>query len=369
MNNRIKTAHVRKPPQESLQYSWAEPKNQTHGLPRCSHLFLNRRDIRKLERFQVSLLRIKRQDRITNNEVLIRADMESLEAIITRQRLRWAEHLERMPDSRLPKEIIFSELASGKKPRGAPKRRYKDQLKVTLKKTEIDPAKLGDGSYRKKSLENEYSWKNSSFSEQQKAAWRDEESWEKSKNSKPSEPSYYFMRWLRPTFPCEHFARCEGSQNMESRQQMWDFGIQNPLFEIQDSFWWNLLLDFKPKGTRYKFVTLGVSFLTMWINSWISHDVTAAMLMSPNNEMAVMLVSRSNPPGIESYYYANVFVEKHDCWSREWNPRIVTNPMICRLVPCPPRLEIGNELDLELAIRDPLIHELGSKIRGPPGFL
>ena len=42
-------------------------------------------------------------------------------------------------------------------------------------------------------------------------------------------------------------------------------------------------------------------------NSWISHDVTAAMLVSQNNEMAAMLVSRSNPPGIESYYYANVF--------------------------------------------------------------
>ena len=42
-------------------------------------------------------------------------------------------------------------------------------------------------------------------------------------------------------------------------------------------------------------------------NSWILHDVTAAMLVSPNNEMAAMLVSRSNPPGIDSYYYANVF--------------------------------------------------------------
>ena len=30
------------------------------------------------------------------------------------------------------------------------------------------------------------------------------------------------------------------------------------------------------------------------------------MLVSPNNEMAAML-ARSNPPGIESYYYANVF--------------------------------------------------------------
>ena len=53
-------------------------------------------------------------------------------------------------------------------------------------------------------------------------------------------------------------------------------------------------------------------------NSWISHDVTAAMLVSPNNEMAAMLVSRSNPPGIESYYYvfltsSFVFIEKHGC--------------------------------------------------------
>ena len=49
------------------------------------------------------------------------------------------------------------------------------------------------------------------------------------------------------------------------------------------------------------------SVLFTLYNSWISHDVTAAMLVSPNNEMAAMLVSRSNPPGIESYYYANVF--------------------------------------------------------------
>ena len=46
---------------------------------------------------------------------------------------------------------------------------------------------------------------------------------------------------------------------------------------------------------------------TLKQNSWISHDVTAAMLVSPNNEMAAMLVSRSNPSGFESYYYANVF--------------------------------------------------------------
>ena len=49
------------------------------------------------------------------------------------------------------------------------------------------------------------------------------------------------------------------------------------------------------------FCPLNLSFkLTFNISkkaySWISHDVTAAML-----------VSRSNPPGIECYCYANVF--------------------------------------------------------------
>ena len=41
------------------------------------------------------------------------------------------------------------------------------------------------------------------------------------------------------------------------------------------------------------------------VNSWFSHDVTAAMLKSPNNETEAMLKSTSNPPGIELYYYAN----------------------------------------------------------------
>ena len=38
-----------------------------------------------------------------------------------------------------------------------------------------------------------------------------------------------------------------------------------------------------------------------------SRDVTAAMLVSLNKGTAAMLVSQSNPPGIELYSYANVF--------------------------------------------------------------
>ena len=38
-----------------------------------------------------------------------------------------------------------------------------------------------------------------------------------------------------------------------------------------------------------------------------SHDVTAAILVSQNNETAAMLVSQTSPLGVELFSYANAF--------------------------------------------------------------
>ena len=38
-----------------------------------------------------------------------------------------------------------------------------------------------------------------------------------------------------------------------------------------------------------------------------SHDVTAAILVSQNNETAAMLVSQTTPLGVELFSYANAF--------------------------------------------------------------
>ena len=38
-----------------------------------------------------------------------------------------------------------------------------------------------------------------------------------------------------------------------------------------------------------------------------SHDVTAAILVSHNNETAAMLVSQTTPLGVELFSYANAF--------------------------------------------------------------
>ena len=52
--------------------------------------------------------------------------------------IRWAGHLVRMPDYRLPKILLYGELEKGKRSQGGQKKRYKDSLKTSLKAFEID---------------------------------------------------------------------------------------------------------------------------------------------------------------------------------------------------------------------------------------
>lgn len=109
----------------------------------CETWTMYRRDIKKLERFHQHKLRtimnIRWEDYITNVSVLEKAQLCSIEAFIIRHRLRWTGHIQRMNNSRLPRQILYSELSTGKRPRGAPLKRYKDQLKKTMLCTSINP--------------------------------------------------------------------------------------------------------------------------------------------------------------------------------------------------------------------------------------
>ena len=84
------------------------------------------------------LIGIKWQDKITNNEVLHRAKMDGMEAMLMRAQLRWVGHVQRMSDNRMPKQIFYSELSSGARSKWGQRKRYKDTLKQTLKMTGID---------------------------------------------------------------------------------------------------------------------------------------------------------------------------------------------------------------------------------------
>ena len=71
-------------------------------------------------------------DYVSNEEVLKRASLPSIESVLLQVQVRWAGHVTRMKDVRMLKAVFFSELQEGKRDRGAPRKRYKYQLKRQL---------------------------------------------------------------------------------------------------------------------------------------------------------------------------------------------------------------------------------------------
>ena len=77
------------------------------------------------------------KDKVPNTEVLERANLASMPAILCKRRLRWLGHVRRMNDDRLPKQVMYGELADGKRKRGRPVLRYKDVCKSSLQRCGI----------------------------------------------------------------------------------------------------------------------------------------------------------------------------------------------------------------------------------------
>jgi len=102
---------------------------------------LYRRHIRKLTSVQIwqlrQLLNIKWHNYVPNVEVLQRANMPSVEALLTAANLRWAGHVVRMDDERLPKSVFYGELSEGTRTVGGQKLRFKDVLKRNLKASNV----------------------------------------------------------------------------------------------------------------------------------------------------------------------------------------------------------------------------------------
>ena len=109
----------------------------------CETWALYSRQLRRLEKFHMSclrqMLRVRWQDRLTNNEVLSRCGSVSLETVIASRTLRWAGHLSRMDEKRLPKIVFYGERTDGTRPVGRPKKRHKDHLKSVLKSCRVEP--------------------------------------------------------------------------------------------------------------------------------------------------------------------------------------------------------------------------------------
>ena len=94
------------------------------------------KQIMLLERFHQcclhSILGIKWQDHVLNEEILKRASLPSIESILFQVQLCWAGHVTRVEDLCIPKTVFLCELEEGKHNHGDPRKRYKDQLKRQL---------------------------------------------------------------------------------------------------------------------------------------------------------------------------------------------------------------------------------------------
>ena len=108
----------------------------------CETWTVYSRHEKRLNHFHMTCLRkilkIKWQDRIPDTEVLQQTNMPSIFTLLRKAQLRWAGHVVRMSEERLPKKIFFGEFAGGKRSQGGQKKRYKDTLKATMKNFAID---------------------------------------------------------------------------------------------------------------------------------------------------------------------------------------------------------------------------------------
>jgi len=108
----------------------------------CETWTIYRRHEKQLQQFHLrclrSILNIKWQDKIPDTEVLERAELPSVITTMRKAQTRWAGHVTRMDDSRIPKQLFYGELQHGERRVGGQRKRYKDSLKAYLKDFNIE---------------------------------------------------------------------------------------------------------------------------------------------------------------------------------------------------------------------------------------
>nr|VZI06128.1 unnamed protein product [Spirometra erinaceieuropaei] len=105
-----------------------QARRRNHFQPRC---------LRRI-------LRLTWQDRIPDNDLMEWTGILSICTILRQMQLRWSGHLVRMDDERLPKRLFYGDVVTGSRRQGGQIRRYKDTLKSTLKRLQINPTNWED---------------------------------------------------------------------------------------------------------------------------------------------------------------------------------------------------------------------------------
>ena len=108
----------------------------------CEAWTVYRRHEKQLQQFHTRCLRrilnIRWNDFVLDTEVLERANLPSVITMMRKAQIRWAGHVSRMADSRIPKQLFYGQLKNGQRKIGAPRKRYKNYSKSNPKDFNID---------------------------------------------------------------------------------------------------------------------------------------------------------------------------------------------------------------------------------------
>ncbi|KAJ8038823.1 hypothetical protein HOLleu_16363 [Holothuria leucospilota] len=72
------------------------------------------------------ILGITWEEKITYSEVLSKAKLPTIFAMLSERRLRWLDHVHRMEKGRIPKDLMYEQLERGSCPKGNPHLRFRD---------------------------------------------------------------------------------------------------------------------------------------------------------------------------------------------------------------------------------------------------
>ena len=108
---------------------------------------LTKRQVRKLEKFHLTCLRkiarIQWYHKVPNYMVLKRCHVLSVTSMLDRNKLRWTGHVVRMGDHRIPKRILYGQLARGYSRQGN-HLTYMNSLRRTLRVCGVEGSNLED---------------------------------------------------------------------------------------------------------------------------------------------------------------------------------------------------------------------------------
>ncbi|XP_076453097.1 uncharacterized protein LOC143288463 isoform X2 [Babylonia areolata] len=123
----------------------------------------------------------------------------SIEAVLLKTQLRWAGHVSRMEDHRLPKIALYGELSTGHRDRVAPKKRYKDSLKKALGACHIDHRQWSAVAADRETWRRTIHQAVSSFENNRRASLEDKRRRRKNHDAAAANPDQ--------TFPCNRCGR------------------------------------------------------------------------------------------------------------------------------------------------------------------